>query len=178
MPVSSDISFDALSLFSDSSLVFSYGIYLSKYDSNGISLWENPINIVEGGFEDCLVKAVIPNSLNGGVIVIYESASFMGVGLNMISISSDGQILSQSSLCDDCENPQFESYAMGDNEVVVTYKTTSNSLGAAVNAQVLSYNGEILGGANGVIVSDEVSNVLIASNTSPLKIRPIMVPNI
>ena len=141
-----------------SSLVFSYGIYLSKYDSNGISLWENPINIVEGGFEDCLVKAVIPNSLNDGVIVIYESASFMGVGLNMISISSDGEILSQSSLCDDCENPQFESYAMGDNEVVVTYKTTSNSLGAAVNAQVLSYNGEILGGTNGVVVSDEVND--------------------
>ena len=56
------------------------------------------------------------------------------------------------------ENPQFESYAIGDNEVVVTYKTTSNSLGAAVNAQVLSFDGQILGSSNGIIVSDEIND--------------------
>ena len=137
-----------------SSLTFSYGVFLQKYNSEGVEQWPSSINIVEPVFEDNLVKAIIPNSVNGGVIVIYESASFMGVALNAIFISENGEVLSQASLCNDCDSPQYESHAVGTSEFIVTYKASSSSLAAGVYSQIFSFDGNLLGGDNGAVVSD------------------------
>jgi hypothetical protein len=135
-----------------------YGIYLDKYDSNGESLWGSPVNIVDVSFGDNLVKAIFPNPLNGGVIVIYHEESFMGVSLNMISVSEDGEVLTQMSLCSDCENPNYESHAIGDNEFIVTYRLTSSSLASGVYSQIFSYTGEMLGDSNGILIADEIND--------------------
>ena len=141
-----------------SSLDFAYGIFLQKYNADGIAQWSSPINIVEASFEDNLVKAVIPNPINGGIVVIYESASFMGVGLNAIFVDENGASYSSSQVCSDCNDPQYESYASGDNEFIVTYKSSSSSLSAGVYAQVFSFDGNNFGNGASYTISDEVND--------------------
>ena len=133
----------------------SYGIYLDRYSSSGESLWGNPINIVEGSFADNLVEAIVPNTLNNGVAVIYQEASFMGISLNIIFISEDGGVLAQFPLCSNCENPKYESNSIGDNEFIVLY-TAANSEDADLYAQVFSFTGEMLGDINGIVISNEI----------------------
>ena len=112
-------------------------------------MWGSPINVAEASFGDNLVKAILPNPSNNGVIVIYHEESFMGVSLNMVSVSEDGEVSTQMSLCSDCENPHYESHAIGDNEFIVTYRATSGSLASGVYSQIFSYTGEMLGDSNG-----------------------------
>ena len=138
-----------------SNLDFSYGIYLNKYNISGESLWASPINIVEAGFSDNLVQAILPDENNNSLAVIYEEASFMGTGLNIVLVNEDGMIISQSQICSDCENPKYESHSIGDNEFVILY-TADNSLDADLYAQIFSFNGDALGGTNGVVVSNAI----------------------
>ena len=77
-----------------SSLSGAYGIFLKKYNSEGQEQWNSPVNLIEGVFEDNLVKAMIPNPDYNSLIVIFESASFMGVGLNVIFIISSLKTIS------------------------------------------------------------------------------------
>lgn len=137
-----------------SSLNMAYGIFLAKYDDNGFPVWNNPVNIVEGDLADALVKAIIANPLETGVIVIFESASFMGVELTAIFMDQDGSVLNEISVCEDCQNPQFESYAVGDNEFIVTYKSSSSELASGVYSQIFSFDGNLLGSVDGEIISD------------------------
>jgi len=141
-----------------SSLSGSYGIFLQKYNSQGQEEWSYPINIVEGSFEDNLVKAIIPNPDYNGVIIIYESASFMGVGLNVMFVSENGDVISQGTICNDCNDPQYESHAIGNDEFIVTYKTTSSSLSAGVFAQIYTLDGSAPDNENGIVVSDEIND--------------------
>ena len=152
-----------------SSLAFSYGIYLNKYNSNGESLWTNSINIVEAGFSDNLVQATIPYTSNGGVAVIYEEASFMGTSLNMILISENGDMISQFPLCTDCENPKYESHSIGDNEFVVLF-TADNDQDADLYAQVFSFNGELIGSTNGIVISNEIRDQINSDVTYSLEL--------
>jgi hypothetical protein len=141
-----------------SSLSGSYGIFLQKYNSQGQEEWSSPINIVEGSFEDNLVKAIIPNPNYNGVIIIYESASFMGVGLNVMFVSENGDVISQGAICNDCNDPQYESHAVGNDEFIVTYKTTSSSLSAGVFAQIYTLDGSAPDNENGIVISDEIND--------------------
>ena len=147
-----------------SSLDFSYGIYLNKYDASGVSAWSEPVNIVEASFSDNLVQAVLPNEANDGLAVVFEEASFMGTGLNMIFVDSNGQTISQMPVCASCDNPKYESHSIGDNEFVVLF-TADNNQDADLYAQIFSFDGNLLGPDNGFVVSGEIRDQINSSIT-------------
>ena len=147
-----------------SSLDFSYGIYLNKYDASGVSAWSEPVNIVEASFSDNLVQAVLPNEANDGLAVVFEEASFMGTGLNMIFVDSNGQTISQMPVCTSCDNPKYESHSIGDNEFVVLF-TADNNQDADLYAQIFSFDGNLLGPDNGFVVSGEIRDQINSSIT-------------
>ena len=97
----------------------------------------------------------MPNEANDGLAVVYEEASFMGTGLNMIFVDSNGQTISQFPICTSCDNPKYESHAIGDNEFIVLF-TADNNQDADLFAQIFSFDGEILGSDNGFVVSGEI----------------------
>ena len=148
-------------------VVSGYGIDLQKFNENGQSEWLNPINIADGSapfgdpdFGDNYVRDIIANPLNNNVIVIYETGSFLGTKLSVAFIDGDdGQITQSFSWCADnsCSNPQYEAYAIGDNELIVTFRK-SGTLASGVHAQIFSLDGGMLGSNEGVLISDEIND--------------------
>ena len=151
-------------------VVNGYGIDLQKFNNNGQPEWVNPMNIADGSapfgdpnFGDNYVRDIIAVPWYNSVIVIYETSSFLGAKLSIAIIGDDdniGDSIATDTWCSSCSNPQYEDYALGDNELIVTFRK-SGALSSGVYAQIFHYDGVNLvmeGGSEGILISDEVND--------------------
>ena len=146
-------------------VVGGYGIDLQKFNGSGVALWSSPVNIADGSapigdpnFGDNYVREIIADEANNNVVIIYETSSFLGAKLSVAFVDGNsGEIQSVSSWCSDCSFPQYEAHAMGDNELIVTFRK-SGSLASGVYAQVFALNGQMMESDEGLVISDEAND--------------------
>ena len=72
----------------------------------------------------------------------------------MILVDEEGETIAQSPICTNCDNPKYESHSIGDNEFIVLYQA-EGAQDVDLYAQIFSFDGEVLGDANGIVICNE-----------------------
>ena len=133
---------------------FAFNVYLAKVDGSGNLVWPEAIKVTDGLLADNIVRAVVPLE-NQKLMLLFESQSWMGIGVNAIIVDLDGQTLTEEiNICPDCtDNVQYEDFALTSDGVVVTFKD-SRGQASGVYAQKISFSGELLNSQNSIVISD------------------------
>ena len=143
-----------------------YDIVIKKLNSSGIVIWTN--QAVQNGTADDIIKAVYP-SPEGGCIIIYEPQSWLeGSHVYGLAIQGDGQIpenwpddgINISSLTGD----QYYDNSVATSTGVFATFIESSTGSYNLYGQLLSFDGELLSGPEGISISsgefDEKSSSL------------------
>ena len=143
-----------------------YDIVIKKLNSSGIVIWTN--QAVQNGTADDIIKAVYP-SPEGGCIIIYGSQSWLeGSHVYGLAIQGDGQIpenwpddgINISSLTGD----QYYDNSVATSTGVFATFIESSTGSYNLYGQLLSFDGELLSGPEGISISsgefDEKSSSL------------------
>ena len=111
--------------FSELEFFAAYNIFIQKFDVNGIPYFSSPLSVISNFGADDNVKAIHEIS-DQGLLIIYESESFLGRRLKSIAVDYSGNILSGANsdgvnVCDFESNQSYQSSVKVDGGVFVIW---------------------------------------------------------
>ena len=148
-----------------------YNIFLQKFDNVGNPVFSSPVSVVSDFMADKNVRAIdeIPNT---GIIIVYDTESFMGSSVKAIAVDYDGNVISGwedgIDLCSNSANQQFKGIAKTNNGFYIVWKDYRGD-GNDIYGQMIDFNGNLLSDSSGVpiaVESSDQANPSIAYNDS------------
>jgi len=154
-----------------------YNIFLQKFDSSGNPVFGTPISVVSDFMADKNVRAIdeIPNT---GIIIVYDTESFMGSSVKAVAVDYDGNVIDGwedgINLCSNSSNQQFKGIAKTSNGFYVVWKDYRGD-GNDIYGQLIDFNGNLLGNEDGVSIAVENSDQANPSITYNEQLDELMV---
>ncbi len=142
--------------FSELEFFAAYNIFIQKFDVNGIPYFSSPLSVISNFGADDNVKAIHEIS-DQGLLIIYESESFLGRRLKSIAVDYSGNILSGANsdgvnVCDFESNQSYQSSVKVDGGVFVIWNDDRGD-GDDIYGQLIDLNGSVSSEALGIEVA-------------------------